>query len=390
MKAFKKYETTMGVHDPTIIYHEASKTYYMYSTDTKIDETMTLGIPIRKSKDLYTWEYVGTALNGIPNWVYTYTQAKNLWAPEVIKIKDQYRMYYSASQFGTNISCIGLAEAKHPEGPWIDKGLVYSSHPDKNDANAIDANVLYDKHGDLWFVYGSFFSGIYIKKLDETTGKLVDPTTQGTCISNRPINVEGAIEGPYIYYHQAFDMYYLFTSYDFLGRNYNIRVARSKNIEGPYLDVKGHGMFGKENDPNNHGTKILGSYHIKPQLHWTSIGHNSILDIKDKQFIVAHTRIQETHYPHFLHLKEIIWLESKWPVISLGKVIEFVDVDIEKVEFKLVVFDPNINTTIKSIQSKIEPMDYKTFLCELENGLTVMAIAGLTQNGYAFWGYEEV
>ena len=390
MKTFKKYESTIGVHDPTIIYHDTSETYYMYSTDTKTNEAMTLGIPIRKSKDLKTWEYVGTALNGIPTWVYTYTQATNLWAPEVVKIKDTYRMYYSASQFGTNVSCIGLAEAKHPEGPWIDKGHVYSSHPDKNDANAIDANVLYDKHGDLWFVYGSFFSGIYIKRLDEETGKLLNTNVQGTCIANRPINVEGAIEGPFIYYHKAFDMYYLFTSYDFLGKNYNIRVARSKNIEGPYLDVLSNGMFGSHENPNNHGTKILGSYHIKPQLHWTSIGHNSILDIKGKQFVVAHTRIKETHYPHFLHIKEIVWLESMWPVVSLGEVIEFVEEDITDMTFNLIQFDPNINTTIKSIKSKIESKDYKTFLCELENGRRVLAVAGLTQNGNAFWGYEEV
>lgn len=387
MEKFKKYQSSLGVHDPTIIFHEPNQTYYMYATDTSINGEMKPGILIRKSMDLMHWENLHNALSGIPKWVYEYTNPGNLWAPEVVLINGVYRMYYSASMFGTNQSVIGLAEATHPEGPWIDQGLVLSSHPDKSEANAIDANVLYDRDHQLWFVYGSFFSGIHIKKLDEKSGKLLNPNTEGTCIARRSINVEGAIEGPFIYYHKNFDMYYLFTSYDFLGESYNVRVARSKDIEGPYVDTNGYGMFGEIDDPHRNGTKILGSYNLEPEPHWTSIGHNSILDVHNTQYMVAHSRVKHQHYPHFLYLKPLIWLDSGWPVVSLGEFIEFVET--KPNNFKGIVFDENSTESMVETDLNIDTTDYKTYRCTLENGDTVIAICGINAKGQAYWGYRR-
>lgn len=384
MEAFYKYKSTKGVHDPTLIYHEPNETYYLFSTDTKYEGEMTQGIPIRKSKDLVNWEYLGTALKEIPKWVYKYTHPGNLWAPEVVLVEGVYNMYYSASKFGTNESCIGLAQASHPEGPWVDKGYVFSSHPKKSESNAIDANVLKDRNGKQWFVYGSFFSGIYIKEIDEKTGKLVDPKTEGHCIARRTLNVEGAIEGPYIYYHKDFDMYYLFTSYDFLGASYNIRVARAKDIQGPYTDMNGLKMFGQSENPHINGTKILGSYQY--DLHWTSIGHNSILDLKDKQYLVAHSRVNNLPYPHYLYIKEIIWLDSGWPTVALGKVIRYVDYEFNEIEG--IVFD-NLSTETRIPQLIEGIRESKTYECELEKGEVCMCISGVDKWGRVFWGYER-
>lgn len=382
------YKTTLGVHDPTIIYSDLENEYYMYSTDTQIDGVMSLGVQIRKSNNLQDWIYIGTALQGIPESVYPFTTPGNLWAPEVIFINDEYRMYYSASIFGTNKSCINLAVSKTPEGPWIDRGLVISSNPDTDEQNAIDANVLFDKDGHQWMVYGSFFSGIYIVELDPNTGLILNEGDIGKCIANRSSNVEGALEGPFIYYNESLNYYYLFVSYDFLGSSYNIRVARSRNIDGPYVDYNGLSMFEDEENPHSIGLKILGSYRISPEVNWTSIGHNSILDINEKQYIVAHSRINHQQYPHYAYIREIVWLSSGWPVSTLQNPTEILDINLDGRWVFGVIFNPLSTESMisKTFQIK-ESYDYVSYKCILEDGNEVTAVSGIDSQGQTFMAY---
>lgn len=133
------------------------------------------GVMVRNSDDLIHWTWVGQALPGIPQEALDWTGAVNLWAPDVIQAGDTYRMYYSASSFGSTQSAIGLQTATSPEGPWTDEGLVVKTSANEQDKlNAIDANPIVDAEGNSWMVYGSFFDGIYIAPLDPDTGKFKD------------------------------------------------------------------------------------------------------------------------------------------------------------------------------------------------------------------------
>ena len=113
-----------NVHDPTVI--KTDSFYYVYSTDAYyrqsgdhfFDIDQRIGnIPIRRSKDLVNWEFVGWALDTIPleaaRHVLTYEErgAVNVWAPHVKNYNGVYRIYYSVSSFGTNSSYIGMAES---------------------------------------------------------------------------------------------------------------------------------------------------------------------------------------------------------------------------------------------------------------------------------------
>lgn len=384
------YKSTLGVHDPTIIFNKSNKTYYMYSTDTQINDEMTLGVPIRKSKDLKHWEYVHTAFDGIPSSVYSHTKPGNIWAPEVIAYKDGYRMYYSVSIFGTNESCINLAQASTPEGPWIDRGLVIASHPDKDEQNAIDANLLYDKERKLWMVYGSFFSGIHIVEMDEESGLVKHQGDIGNCIANRSINVEGAIEGPFIFYNKKLDYYYLFVSYDFLGTSYNIRVARSRNIKGPYLDFDSKDMFEDKENPDGHGLKILGSYKMAHEVNWTSIGHNSILDLKYTQYMVAHSRVNHQQFPHYAYIRPLLWLKSGWPVTALQNPIEILDVNMSGSVMNGVIFNPlSTESMLEQDITILESDDYIAYRCKLEDGIEVVAVSGINKDGHVFMAYHK-
>ena len=90
---------TYNVHDPACI--KAGDHYYVYSTDAYLGnplaEAGTLGIktgniPIRRSRDLIHWEFVGWALDSIPAEAVRYVHqfnnkqgAANIWAPYVTK-----------------------------------------------------------------------------------------------------------------------------------------------------------------------------------------------------------------------------------------------------------------------------------------------------------------
>ena len=50
-------------HDPSMMWDPISEMYYSYSTDTAITSIYQQGIPIRRSKDLVNFEFVGYALS---------------------------------------------------------------------------------------------------------------------------------------------------------------------------------------------------------------------------------------------------------------------------------------------------------------------------------------
>ncbi len=119
------------------------------------------------------------------------------------------------------------AVSDKPEGPFEPKDCVLKTD-ESMPVNGIDANIIRDvKTGEMYMVYGSFWGGIHILKLNEQTGLAAEDGI-GTCICCRPAWLSGAVEGPYIIYNEETEYYYLFVSYGSLKTDYQIRVGRSK------------------------------------------------------------------------------------------------------------------------------------------------------------------
>lgn len=305
-------QLTFGVHDPTIVEYDGR--YFLYSTDTR--QPVTSGVPIRMSWNLVEWAFIGQALADVPREARDWSNALGLWAPEIVRYGDEYRMYYSASTFGSTRSYIGLATAKTPLGPFKDEGVVVKTSPVLCHHNAIDANVVTDKMGKQWLLYGSFFGGLYILPLDNKIGKPSE-TGFGKCIAKRPECVDTAIEGGFIYYNPKTDYYYLFCSYDSLNDSYNIRVARSRHVDGPYIGCKGYAMDDFEHSPDDIGMKVLGSYYFSGEKAVLAPGHNSIFKRSDNQlFMVHHARRKAFSDDFFLNIRKLEWLSNGWPVVS--------------------------------------------------------------------------
>jgi arabinan endo-1,5-alpha-L-arabinosidase len=310
----------LNVHDPAVIKDGAY--YYVFSTDASLGNIHSLGIQIRRSKDLVTWEYRGTAFRDFEKdaaelIAYAGLNPQNkegLWAPDIIKINGTYRLYGSASTFGSRRSCIFLAESKKIEGPYTYRGMVVQSAANSSGPNAIDPALVYSKEGRLYLAYGSFFGGLYLAELDKKSGFLKE---------GGPVKIAGgnhaAVEGPAITYFPETGYYYLFASYGSLSRDYNIRAARSRRIEGPYLDARGRDM----NSPSlvrtgKAGVKLMGGFRFGPGSGGSKApGHNSVLSDGEDRFILHHTRSYALpDYWFTMNVRRIALNRSGWPVVS--------------------------------------------------------------------------
>ena len=73
------------IHDPAIFYDEVSGNYYTYST----------GAICQKSKDLVHWQEIGKVVERPPQESVEWTGSEDIWAPDIVKVGKEYRVYAS-------------------------------------------------------------------------------------------------------------------------------------------------------------------------------------------------------------------------------------------------------------------------------------------------------
>lgn len=243
--------STTVVHDPDIV--KEGDTWYVFSTAPRIG--------IRSSRDLVHWEYRGTAFpDGWPAWLGALFPGddENMWAPDVEHFGGQWHLYYSRARFGTQDAAIGVAtsptlDPDDPDYGWIDHGMVVRSLEGSEGVTAIDPNVVIDEAGDPWLVWGSFWGGIALQRLDATTGELA-AGSERRIIARRPHWYDG-IEGAQVVRRNG--AWWLFTSWGFCCGGvtswYAFRVGRADQLTGPYLDQAGRPLT------EGGGTLVMGS-----------------------------------------------------------------------------------------------------------------------------------
>ncbi len=241
-----------GAHDPSMIH--AGDTWYVFTTGKAADGGQ---LGVRCSHDLHAWENCGHVFDTVPAWIQQRSPAtKDLWAPDISYEHGRFRLYYSYSVFGKNTSGIALAtnttlDPADPAYSWKDEGLVLESKAG-DDFNAIDPNYFEDSQHHAWLDFGSFWSGIKLRVLDTTTGKLSSADTKLYSLASRgstdlkeqhepglPPDTQ-AIEAPFLVGHDGY--YYLFVSFDLCCRGtkstYRTMVGRSRGrqrtICGPH------------------------------------------------------------------------------------------------------------------------------------------------------------
>lgn len=312
-------EGDLRVHDPVMI--RQGDTFYVFSTGGGWPRGMGY-IPIRRSTDLIHWERFSSVFDSLPAWApIEIPGTRGLWAPDISYFNNRYHLYYSVSTFGKNNSAIGLVTNKtlDPDSPdyeWEDQGMVIRSTTGITDWNAIDANLVIDDDGKAWLCWGSFWSGIKMRRIDRSTGKLSQEDTTLYSLASRPRTGEhqtppskGAIEAPFIIKHG--DFYYLFVSFDFCcrGKNstYKIMVGRSEKITGPYVDKEGKPMM------EGGGSLVLAA---SEGGYWVGPGHCAVVKDVTGDYLIFHAYDSQSERSRSeLKISTIMW-EDDWPRVA--------------------------------------------------------------------------
>lgn len=361
----------VGVHDPSIIQDPDTKTYYLFgshcawakSDDLKnwvtFSNNITEASAVTIFKDEIAWCKKANS---------NYTVAGNMWAPDVVwsEPMQKWCMYMSINGPDWN-STISLLTADKLDGDWTYVGPVIQSGMSKGygvtfdftkvtdessvparytgnvsdggnptlEAHAIDACVVYDDDGNLWMTYGSWSGGISMIKLDPKTG-LRDYDTTYKDTGNK-VGEDGLISDPYTgykiaggkavsgegsYIQKIGKYYFLFLSYGGFAPEggYNMRIFRSEDIKGPYLDVKGNDartvVNGKAGTTTGTtGMRLISYYKWNfADYGYTAQGHNSatVDPVSGKAFVIYHNKYNDGTAAHEVRNHQLLLNEDGW------------------------------------------------------------------------------
>lgn len=278
------------VHDPSII--DVDGIYMLVTTGT--------GLPVRTSLDLRTWSLSGQVFATKPTWITTTDAAhpNDLWAPDISHFNGTYHLYYAASKFGSNTSCIGHATSATPtSGTWTDHGeLLCSTSSDTY--NAIDPAAFVDADGNAWLAFGSFWTGLKLVPLTS------DGARAGTEMYALATRADTAIEAPFLIAHNGW--YYLFESVGLCCRGvdstYEVRVGRARDVRGPYVDADGTALLA------GGGTLV-----VTGDARWKGPGHNAVLHGANGDYNVYHSYDADAGGTPTLRISELQWTDDDWP-----------------------------------------------------------------------------
>ena len=383
----------VSVHDPSVVWDPSTSSYYIFgshraaakcnnmmsweaftapwatATSTNADNVDAFTTPqvtkVKKGGVEYdlnfnalAWSQRGSA---------TYDINGNMWAPDVIynKKMGKYCMYLSINGEGWYSSIIMLT-ADQITGPYryqapvVMSGFRAQSSYTATDAsivlgetmpdryapsdnygnhwpNAIDPCVFYDENGKLWMTYGSWSGGIFMLELDEETGLRDYDVTYAESETSDPYFGKKIAGGHYVsgeasYIEFIGGYYFLFMTYGGLDAagGYQMRVFRSLNPDGPFVDSKGTSAvydtyqlnFGPTENDGFRGVNIFGAYDewgAQTVGAWgeRAQGHNSIIAAQDgRTYLVYHTRFQDQGEGHQVRVHQVYQNEEGWLVAA--------------------------------------------------------------------------
>jgi arabinan endo-1,5-alpha-L-arabinosidase len=309
--AFAHAADSVRVHDPVMI--RQGDTYYLFGTG--------MGITVRSSKDMQSWKDEPPVFERAPEWTFAAVPGfkGHIWAPDISEHGGTYYLYYAISLGGKITSAIGVATNKtlnrsSPDFGWVDRGMVLQSVLNRDLWNAIDPQLVIDEHATPWLVFGSFWSGLKLVKLQPDFLRVAEPQ-EWYAVAKRERSVlrpdvdpePAAIEAPFIF--RKGDYYYLFVSWDYCCRgirsDYKMLLGRSRDVKGPYLDRQGKSLA------QGGGTLLLAG-----NARWPGVGHNSAYTFDGRDYLVFHAYDARDGGKSKLKILEMKWDGEGWPLVD--------------------------------------------------------------------------
>ena len=226
-------------------------------------------------------------------------------APDIIRIGERYYVTYARGgggmsgghASGVHVMWTKTLDPNSPDFGFHDDTIVASSDR-VEDCDAIDSAFLLDPtDGRLWLTYGTYFGYIRLVELDPKTGKRV--------AGNKPVNIAIDMEATAMMYRDGW--YYLLgthgTCCDGANSTYNIRVARSRKITGPYLDNEGI-------DALKGGGKLV----VAASGRFVGPGHFGLLDLGDgvQKFSCHYEADLDRSGRSVMDIRPLLWKDG-WP-----------------------------------------------------------------------------
>lgn len=180
--------------------------------------------PLYKSMDLVNWEQTGHIFNQMPDWT-----EGSFWAPELFQLGDKTLCYYTARRASDHKSCVAVAVADSPEGPYTDYGVIIDIGTEE-----IDGFVFNDE-GHLYITWKAY--GLDKRPNEILCSRLSD---DGLSLVGEPFSLyvdEDRIGSEGQSMIKEGDWYYLiWAARGCCGANsdYEVRIARSRSVDGPY------------------------------------------------------------------------------------------------------------------------------------------------------------
>lgn len=346
-------------------YADAYTTHAVTSVKDHAGKTVTFG-----NFDAHGWQKKGNTVKGMQ------------WAPDVIYNKTMKKWCLYMSLNGDNwASSIVCFTSDNVEGPWKYQGPVvfsgflgkyahngYAAADDWKNTdftiatgetslpgrynvgdkwgsfwpNCIDPCVFYDDQDNLWMSYGSWSGGIFLLRLDksnglrdytytfpyEVNGKAATSAAASANTTSDPYFGKKIAGGYYVsgeasYVEKIGSHYFLFMSYGelFSTGGYQMRVFRSDNPEGPYVDCNGtSAVFNRylmnysATAVDNRGVLLFGGYKWDPMsCAEIAQGHNSAFTDKEgRSFVVYHSRFTNKGEGHEVRVHQLFLNDEGW------------------------------------------------------------------------------
>ena len=267
---------------------------------------------ILKSRDFFTWEDTGKRLFTPEDERRIRDEWKNIWAPDVIKLNNEYRLYVTQIR-NAEESAIFVYSSKSPDGPFTD-GQMLTYGKETGIIDTIDAEVVREYGtGKLWLFFGS--TGRIHRVPLAPDGKSLAKGAKPEHVAGRHINENHdrlhVFEGTYL--HRRNGWWYLFASRGRFGDwSYAIVVGRAKKLSDPFFDRDGRAM------KDGHGTVVL--YSDKGDAFFGP-GHNGeIVNLRGHDYMPFHCHVAGPRPgDRPLFIQEVFWDRDGWPSFAAAK-----------------------------------------------------------------------
>lgn len=279
-----------AVASPSVIWDAAADCAYVYGDGNRL----------YKSRDLLRWDKVEL---DIP---LTLAQPGVVLLPKEgpFQLVPEYRCYTVEG------NAIRLVVSDKAQGPYLPRGVVLKTYPGEDVSAACPQPFADPVSQEHYLAYGKD-SAIFVLHLNPRNGMAYE-TGLGTCVARRPSWAK-AISAPGLAYNAETGYYYLTVTYG-NETDGNIRIGRSKNVTGPYVDAMGRTLTDVEDFDAKVGTMLVAGYRLDDHCGCAAPMDGKLFQAGELGWMMALTA--KTSEGRVLQIRRVVWTEDGWPLIS--------------------------------------------------------------------------